>query len=196
MSDNTVIDGSFVVKCPFCSGNVAEGYAHCPHCGASLAQTVQPAATPPAYSVPPPPIAMPAEKKKITPTSVIVIGILLIISGATSLLSTTCILFVPASIEIMEMSFIPLWLQFVITYLGVIVTIVSGIAILKGYNWGRWLSRDFSAPSDGCAGCIASPMKLYSISKPAGPHRSRRFSCSARQRINISLQRSPLNDGQ
>ena len=162
MSDNTVIDGSFVVKCPFCGGNVAEGYAHCPHCGASLAQTVQPAAIPPAYSVPPPPIAMPAEKKKITPTSVMVIGILLIISGATSLLSTTCIMFVPASIEIMELSFIPLWLQFVITYLGVIVTIVSGIAILKGFNWGRWLYVTFGALG-WVYGIIASPIKLYSI---------------------------------
>ena len=173
MSDNTVIDGSFVVKCPFCGGNVAEGYAHCPHCGASLAQTVQPvqpAATPPAYSVPPPPIAMLAEKKKITPTSVMVIGILLIISGGLSLLSTTCILFVPASIDIMELSPIPLWLQLVITYLGVIVTIVSGIAILKGFKLGTLAVRDFWRSRMGVRDHrIADEVILDT--QPAGPHR-------------------------
>lgn len=162
MSDNPVIDGSFVVKCPYCGGNVAEGYAHCPHCGSSLAQPIQPPASPPAYSSAPPPIGMSATKKKVTPTSVMVIGILLIISGGMSLFSTACTMFVPASIEYMEQMPLPVWLQFTITFLSVAITIASGIAILKGFNWGRWLY--VTAGAIGWVyGIIVSPQKLYSV---------------------------------
>ena len=45
----------------------------------------------------------------------------------------------PEVIRIMSDSFIPLPLQLVISFTGIMVVIVSGIAILKGRNWGRYL---------------------------------------------------------
>lgn len=126
------------LKCPYCANTITADYAHCPHCGANLATPVPP---PPAidYSRQPPPIGVAPGTKNQRPISVTVIGILLLVSAGMSVLSTTCVFLVPESLAIMEQSGIPIAIQIAISFTGILITAVSGYALLKGYGWGRWL---------------------------------------------------------
>src|SRR5262245_18327234 len=46
---------------------------------------------------------------------------------------------IPAASKLLSKSAIPVPVQYAMTYVGYLVMLVSGVAILKGQNWGRWL---------------------------------------------------------
>jgi hypothetical protein len=78
------------------------------------------------------------------PTSITVIAWILILMGGVSLVTTTFVINSaminnPAVLELMSKSPIPLPVQYAMTYVALLVTLVSGVAVLKGQNWGRWL---------------------------------------------------------
>jgi hypothetical protein len=77
------------------------------------------------------------------PTSITVIAWILILMGGISLVTTTLMMDTvmnnPAARELLSKSAISVPVQYAMTYAGLLVMLVSGVAILKGQNWGRWL---------------------------------------------------------
>src|SRR5690348_12205848 len=77
------------------------------------------------------------------PTSITVIAWILILMGGISLVTTTLMIDTvmndPAARELLSKSAIPLPVQYAMTYVALLIMLVSGVAILKGQNWGRWL---------------------------------------------------------
>lgn len=96
------------------------------------------------------------------PTSVSVIAWILIVMSAISLLTSTVSLNNPMARELMAKSLLPVPLQFVMLYVGLLITIVSGIAMLKGQNWARFLYVGWSAIGF-VIGILTSPMKAAMI---------------------------------
>lgn len=92
------------------------------------------------------------------PTSVSVIAWILIVTSGISLITSTVSLNNPMLKEIMAKSLLPMALQFVMLYMGLLITIVAGIAMLKGQNWARFLYVVWSAIGF-VIGIVASPMK-------------------------------------
>lgn len=99
---------------------------------------------------------------KTRPTSITIISWILIVVGATSLITTTAALNNPMAKELMARSPIPLPVQYATLYVGLLVMIISGVAMLKALNWGRLLYVIWSA-----AGFVisfaTSPMKIAII---------------------------------
>jgi hypothetical protein len=78
------------------------------------------------------------------PTSITVIAWILILMGGISLVTTTFVINSaminnPAAQELISKSPIPVTVQYAMTYIGLLIMLVSGIAMLQGQNWGRWL---------------------------------------------------------
>jgi len=77
------------------------------------------------------------------PRSITVVCWLLIVMATFTLIVNTFILFNPVYKDkhkkLLEISFLPLPFQYIIMYFGMIITLISGFAILKGKNWGRFL---------------------------------------------------------
>ncbi len=73
------------------------------------------------------------------PTSVAVIAWILIISGAIALIATTAMTNNQITRDLMQKSPIPIPIQYAMNYLGLLISIISGIGILKGCNWARYL---------------------------------------------------------
>src|SRR5215510_4600593 len=83
------------------------------------------------------------------PTSITVVAWILILMGGISLITMTLMISTgmidkftvdnPAARELMNKSPIPVPVQYAMTYVTLLIELVSGIAILKGQNWGRWL---------------------------------------------------------
>jgi hypothetical protein len=96
------------------------------------------------------------------PTSVSVIAWILIVMSGISLLTSTVSLNNPMARELMAKSLLPVPLQFVMLYVGLLITIVSGIAMLKGQNWARFLYVGWSAIGF-VIGILTSPMKAAMI---------------------------------
>jgi hypothetical protein len=92
------------------------------------------------------------------PTSITVIAWLLVALAAISL---TTLLFGPDVRSVMEKSPVSP-AQYALTYLGLLVTLVCGIAMLKGRNWGRWLYVVWGAVGL-LVGIVISPMKQAMI---------------------------------
>jgi hypothetical protein len=96
------------------------------------------------------------------PMSVSVIAWILIvlssISVGTSLLSFNN----PMVKELMAKSPVPIPLQYVMMYVGLLISIVAGIAMLKGQNWARFLYVIWSAIGF-VIGIATSPMKAMMI---------------------------------
>ena len=76
---------------------------------------------------------------KTRPTSVSVIAWILIVTAGLGLLSTASIVNNEMVREMMEQSPIPLNVQFVMSFAGLGAMILSGIFMLKGQNWARFL---------------------------------------------------------
>lgn len=64
--------------------------------------------------------------------------------------------------ELMAKSPVPILLQFVMIYVGLLITIVSGIAMLKGQTWARLLYVGWSIIGS-VVGVLTSPMKAAMI---------------------------------
>ena len=76
---------------------------------------------------------------KKQPTSITVIAWILIVIGVISLIATTIGLNNPMVKEVMSRSSIPIPAQYIMNYVGLLITLISGIAMLKGKNWARLL---------------------------------------------------------
>jgi hypothetical protein len=96
------------------------------------------------------------------PVSVAIIAWILVALGGISIVTTSLMLNNPTVTDIMSKSPIPIPIQYVIAYFGMLVMIVSGIGMLKGFNWARFLYVIWSII--GLAISIAtSPMKAGMI---------------------------------
>jgi hypothetical protein len=77
------------------------------------------------------------------PTSITVIAWILILMGGISAVTMTLMIDTvmnnPAARELISKSLIPVPLQYAMSYVTFLVMVVSGVAMLKGQNWGRWL---------------------------------------------------------
>lgn len=96
------------------------------------------------------------------PTSITVIAWILIVVAGISLITTTFTLNNPTVKELMSRSVIPVQLQFGMMYSGLLVQLVSGIALLKGHNWARLLYTIWTAVALAI-GLGTSPMKAAMV---------------------------------
>jgi glucose dehydrogenase len=98
------------------------------------------------------------------PLSVSIIAWFLIVMGAISLISTTVTFNSdnPTVREILSKSPIPISVQLGFAYLGLLITIVCGIAMLKGCNWARYLYV-FWGIFGFVVGFATSPMKIMML---------------------------------
>jgi len=99
---------------------------------------------------------------KPRPTSITVISWILIVVGVISLITSTAALNNPMAKGLMARSPIPLPVQYAMLYVGLLVTIISGVAMLKALNWGRLLYVIWSAAGFVINFAI-SPMKIAII---------------------------------
>jgi hypothetical protein len=99
---------------------------------------------------------------KLRPTSVTVISWILIVMGAMSLVVIALMFNNPAANDLMSRNPLPATLQYVMMYAGLLVTIISGYAMLKGRNWARLLYVIWSAIGF-VVGVATSPMKTAMI---------------------------------
>lgn len=99
---------------------------------------------------------------KKRPTSITVIAWILIVSSVLTAITSTMSLNNPMVKELMSRSLLPLPVQYVIMYLGLIITVISGISILKGKNWSRYLYVIWSIIGF-VIGITTSPMKAAMI---------------------------------
>ena len=96
------------------------------------------------------------------PTSVTVIAWILIVMSSISLVTSVLTFNNPMMREVMAQSPLPLSVQFAMMYVGLLVTLVSGIAMLKGRNWARFLYVGWSVIGF-IVGLVTSPMKAAMI---------------------------------
>lgn len=96
------------------------------------------------------------------PTSISVISWILIVIGAVSLITTTAMINNPTVRDLMAKSSMPISVQYAMSYLGLLVTIVSGAGMLKGRNWARYLYVIWSLVGF-VIGIATSPMKAAMI---------------------------------
>lgn len=73
------------------------------------------------------------------PTSITVIAWILIVLGGISLISSTAMLNNPMAKELMAKNPIPLSIQYTMIYVRLLISIASGIGMLKRQNWARLL---------------------------------------------------------
>ncbi len=99
---------------------------------------------------------------KERPTSITVIAWILIVMGVIALIASSISLNNPMTKDIMGRSPIPIPVQYVMMYAGLLVQLVSGIAMLKGQNWARFLYVIWSIIGL-VVGFATSPMKTAII---------------------------------
>lgn len=109
---------------------------------------------------------MPIDKlclpKMKRPTSVSVIAWFLIATSLISVITSYTSLNNPIAQELMAKNLLPLSVQYVMLYVGLAVSVASGVAMLKGWNWGRTLYVAWSV-FGLVIGLATSPMKLVLI---------------------------------
>ena len=96
------------------------------------------------------------------PTSITVIAWFLIVAASINLATSIGNLNNPLVKDLMAKSPLPASAQFALLYLGLAVSLVSGIGMLMGHNWARWLYVIWSAFAF-VVGLATSPMKLMLI---------------------------------
>lgn len=96
------------------------------------------------------------------PTSITVTSWILIVMGGISLISTTAMINNSEVQEIMAKNPLPIPIQYLMSYAGLLVMIISGIAMLKGKNWARLLYIIWSLVGFSI-GILTSPMKAAMI---------------------------------
>lgn len=99
---------------------------------------------------------------KDRPASVTLIGCFLIITGSISLVSISAMIGNQEAYELMSLSIMSIPIQYVISYIGILVTILSGVAVLRGCNWARYLYVGWTAIAF-LVGLFTNPMKLMMI---------------------------------
>lgn len=96
------------------------------------------------------------------PKSITVVCWILIIMGALSLVTSITTLGNPVAREIMAKSPIPINIQYVMMYAGILIMLVSGVAMLNRQNWARFLYVGWSTIGF-IIGLATSPMKAAMI---------------------------------
>lgn len=76
---------------------------------------------------------------KKRPLAVTIVSWYLIVSGIISLIAIPFSLKSQATQNVLTNTPVPIGLQYAIMFTGLVVLIVCGSAMLKGYNWGRVL---------------------------------------------------------
>lgn len=71
------------------------------------------------------------------PTSVSVIAWFLIVTSLISLAVSYKGLDNPIAQELMAKNLLPISIQYVMLFAGLVISLASGVAMLKGLNWGR-----------------------------------------------------------
>lgn len=99
---------------------------------------------------------------KSRPTSITVICWILIVMGGISLTSSILSFHNPMAKQIMSQNPISITIQYIMMYLGTLIMIGCGIAMLKGQNWARFLYIIWSVIGLGI-GIVTSPMKAALI---------------------------------
>ena len=99
---------------------------------------------------------------KKRPTSISVIAWILIVMGGISLITTTAMINNPVARDMMAKNTMPIPVQYIMGYVGLFIMIVSGIALLKGQNWARFLYVIWSLIGF-VIGIATSPMKAAMI---------------------------------
>src|SRR5262245_33240900 len=101
------------------------------------------------------------------PTSVTVAARIVLLMGGISMGTMTLVITSgmiddPAARELISKSPSPVPVQYAITYIGLLIMLVCGVAMLKGQNWGRWLYVVGTA-AGFLIGVITSPLKQAMI---------------------------------
>jgi hypothetical protein len=96
------------------------------------------------------------------PTSVSIIAWFLIATSLISVITSYTSLDNPIAQELMAKNLLPLSVQYVMLYFGLAISVASGVAMLKGWNWGRTLYVAWSV-FGLVIGLVTSPMKLVLI---------------------------------
>jgi hypothetical protein len=96
------------------------------------------------------------------PTSISVISWILIVTGGISLITTTAMINNPVVQDLMAKNPIPVPVQYAMSYIGLLVTIGSAVAMLKGANWARYLYVIWNLVGF-VIGIATSPMKAAMI---------------------------------
>jgi len=96
------------------------------------------------------------------PTSVTVICWILIVMGGISLITCTLMLSNATAKELMARNPLPMSVQYAMMYLGLVIMITSGLAMLQRQNWARLLYVIWSAVGF-LVGVATSPMKTAMI---------------------------------
>lgn len=96
------------------------------------------------------------------PTAVSVIAWFLIATSLISVVTSYSSLDNPIAQELMAKNLLPLSVQYVMLYVGLAISVASGVAMLKGWNWGRTLYVAWSVLGLVIA-LATSPMKLVLI---------------------------------
>lgn len=99
---------------------------------------------------------------KRRPTSVTVVAWILIVIAAINLISSAVSFNNPMVRELMAKSPVPIPVQYIMLFVGLTVTLVSGVGMLKGQNWARMLYVIWSAIGM-IIGLATSPMKAMLI---------------------------------
>ena len=99
---------------------------------------------------------------KKRPTSITVIAWILIVMCGISLITSTISLNNPMAKELMSRSPISIPIQYAMMYVGLLIILISGIAMLKGQNWARLLYVIWSIIGF-VIGIATSPMKAAMI---------------------------------
>jgi hypothetical protein len=96
------------------------------------------------------------------PVSVTVIAWIILVSGALSLVTSAVMMKNPLTQELMAKSPIPVPVQYVMLFVGLLVSVISGIFMLKGANWARMLYIIWGAVGF-LVSLLTSPIKLMLI---------------------------------
>lgn len=96
------------------------------------------------------------------PTSISVIAWILIVTGGISLISSTVMINNPIARDMMAKSPIPISIQYAMMYVGLLISITSGVGMLKKQNWSRFLYVIWSAIGF-LISLLTSPMKMALI---------------------------------
>jgi hypothetical protein len=96
------------------------------------------------------------------PKSVTVVCWILIVSSGLTVISSILTFNNPVSREILSKSLIPINIQYIMTFVGLLIGIVCGIAMLKGQNWARLLYVGWGIIGL-IIGIVTTPMKALMI---------------------------------
>ena len=96
------------------------------------------------------------------PTSITIISWWLIVLGGMNLFITTAMINNPTVQDLMAQNPIPIPVQYAMSYIQLLVMIVSGVAMLNGANWARYLYAIWTLVVS-VIGIVTSPMKAAMI---------------------------------